>query len=348
MNYSRELLFFFSGLGVFNGLILSFYFLFLAKPRHISNYFLGGFLFSMCIRIGKSIFFYFNRYLAYEYLQFGLTGCLFIGPFLYFYCRAIIEPDSNIKRSWVYHMLVWVPAILVIGYLFPFRDHIDLWRGNGIIKGIYLVWLGYSILTGFVLRDLFRKFLKKGQKLRQQEKWVISLYIGNLLVWCAYYFSGYTSYILGALLFTFVLYLLIFLLFFSSKKDSILFDPRIHQEQATLEETIHFLNKLKQLIQEEELFKDPNLKVADVAKRLKVQPAYLSLVLNQHFGYGFPHFLNSFRVEESKRLLQSDHTKTFEALGYESGFNSKSTFFATFKKFTGTTPSKFKEKMKSN
>ncbi|MEM9858038.1 MAG: AraC family transcriptional regulator, partial [Bacteroidota bacterium] len=82
MELSRELLFFFSALGAFNGLVIGLYFLLVAKPRAASNYFLGLLLLALSIRIGKSVIYYFNPDLAGIYLQLGISGCLFIGPSL--------------------------------------------------------------------------------------------------------------------------------------------------------------------------------------------------------------------------------------------------------------------------
>lgn len=102
MEVSRELLFFFSALGAFNGLLMALYFIFIAKPKHISNVFLGLFLLMLSIRIGKSVFFYFNPDLAFSYLQFGLTGCLFIGPFLYFYVKSVVSKTDTSVVKWTY------------------------------------------------------------------------------------------------------------------------------------------------------------------------------------------------------------------------------------------------------
>ena len=64
MMISRELLFFFSALGAFNGVVIGLYFLLVAKPKTASNYFLGILLLALSIRIGKSVFLYFNDDLA--------------------------------------------------------------------------------------------------------------------------------------------------------------------------------------------------------------------------------------------------------------------------------------------
>ena len=60
MNLDNKLIFFFSALGAFNSVVLSIYFLLFSKPINKSNYFLGGLLVVLSIRVWKSLFFYFN------------------------------------------------------------------------------------------------------------------------------------------------------------------------------------------------------------------------------------------------------------------------------------------------
>lgn len=343
MDTSRELLFFFSGLGAFNGLLLSLYFIFIAKPKHISNFFLGMFLLMSSIRIGKSVFFYFNHDLSFHYLQFGLTGCVFIGPFLYFYVKSVTQPESNIKKSWIYHLAVLIPLVLVVGFLYPFETHIELWRPL-IINQIYHIWLAYSLLAAFAMKDIFKKTFSRKHKSSSLDIWLVSIFIGNICIWFAYYFSGYMSYILGALLFSFMLYLLVLLLVFRQKKTSILFanqekykNKKIEKSEASL-----LLKQLQSTIETEDLFTNPNLKLPDLAKRLKVLPHTLSQLLNDNVGKSFPLFLNEYRIDAAKKMIIEKSNCTLESIGYDCGFNSKSTFYATFKKMTGMTPSAFK------
>ncbi|WP_407920992.1 helix-turn-helix domain-containing protein [Flavobacterium cellulosilyticum] len=62
-------------------------------------------------------------------------------------------------------------------------------------------------------------------------------------------------------------------------------------------------------------------------------------------GYNFLDYINLLRVEKVKKyLIKSDYSSyTIVAIGLECGFNSKSTFYTAFKKFTNVTPSEFKE-----
>jgi len=55
--------------------------------------------------------------------------------------------------------------------------------------------------------------------------------------------------------------------------------------------------------------------------------------------------INSYRVEEAKRLLLDEKNRNYTILsvGFEAGFNSKTTFNPVFKKFTGVTPTEYRD-----
>jgi len=346
MEFSRELLFFFSALGAFNGIVMGFYFLFLAKPRHISNRFLGAMLLMLSIRIGKSVFFYFNPDLAIIYLQFGLTACFFVGPFLFFYIESMVQPNSAIKSTWKYHIFIMASVALIVGYLYPFETNITLWRPY-IIHSIYFQWLLYIIASAYVLRNTIKELFIKQQKLRSQQIWLLSILIGNIVILTAYYSFHYTYYIVGALSFSFIFYLLFLFIFFTKKKNPILFngsekyaERKIEPSQATI-----LMEKLGLVMEEKELYKNANLKSSDVAKQLNISTHQLSQLLNDNVGKSFPVFINEYRIEEAKNIVRTNNQLTLEAIGYECGFNSKSTFYTAFKKLTGSTPAKFKEQL---
>jgi AraC-like DNA-binding protein len=67
-------------------------------------------------------------------------------------------------------------------------------------------------------------------------------------------------------------------------------------------------------------------------------------MLNEHFHKNFSDYINSLRIEEAKKILQDPaNNKTILEILYETGFNSKASFNAYFKKETGLTPTEFKE-----
>ncbi|GAB4233826.1 MAG: hypothetical protein Tsb0034_07230 [Ekhidna sp.] len=341
MEFSRELLFFFSALGAFNGLVIGLYFLLFAKPKTTSNYFLGVLLLALSLRIGKSVFLYFNPNLAGIFIQFGISACLFIGPSLYFYLKALTKPDQK-RLGWKYHFISLLIAILIIDFSFPWYEHRRLWYY--VFYSIYAVWLIYLILSAWEIRASLIKVFQK-DRLTNMEVWVVSIFIGNLLIWIAYNTTSYTSYIVGALSFSFIFYLLILLLFFTRKKDPSFMGRQIKYGNKKIDEdeakALH--DELNQLMTENKLYKNADLKLPDLASQLNILPHRLSQLINDNLGKNFTVFVNEYRIEYAKQLIARDTHLKLESIGYECGFNSKSTFYATFKKITGMTPARYKE-----
>lgn len=344
MDVSSELLFFFSALGAFNGLLLGLYYSFLKKPKHISNFFLGGFLICLSIRIGKSVIFYFNTDLAFSYLQFGLTACLFIGPFLYFYLRSIYGNINNLIKHWRWCYAILIPLALFVNFAFPFEHNIDLWRPS-IIDGIYAIWFVFSMMTLPFIFKIIKTSRQHNSRISSQGFWDISIFIGNMLIWAAFTFCGFTSYILGALLFSFMFYLLVLLLMFNKKDD---FSGKSETEKyknKKIDKTKadQILLSLNKYLIEEKRITNPSIKLALVAKELNIPSHTLSQVLNDNLGKSFPQYLNEHRIDVAKKMLIDNQTLTLESIGYDCGFNSKSTFYLTFKKLTGMTPASFQK-----
>lgn len=340
---SRELLFFFSALGAFNGLILGLYFLFWIKPKTYSNFFLGILLITFSIRTGKSVFFHFNPELADVYLQIGLAGCFFIGPFLYFYLKSFINADSQITKYWKLHLLVMIPILAGLIYYYNLDPTADRWRQ--FVNGIYTAWIFYTLSAGFLLKDILSELWRRERRWSNKDRWILSVYLGNLIILITYLSFPYVSYIVGALSFTFIIYLVVLVLIFNKKGNTLFRNQEKYRDTKTMDsETEKIIKELTELMTSETLYRDPNLTMPMVAKRLGILNHKLSQVINDHLDKNFPALINEYRIDEAKRMLISNDTFTLEAIGYECGFNSKSTFFSTFKKQTGLTPSQYKKK----
>jgi AraC-like DNA-binding protein len=95
---------------------------------------------------------------------------------------------------------------------------------------------------------------------------------------------------------------------------------------------------------EDRRFLDSSISLEIIADELNISKGHLSRIINNELSVSFSDYLNNLRVEEAKLYLQNvDFSKyTLVSIGLEAGFNSKSTFNSTFKKFTGLTPSEFK------
>lgn len=104
------------------------------------------------------------------------------------------------------------------------------------------------------------------------------------------------------------------------------------------------MQKVDHLMQNEEVYLENEINLIKMAKMISVTPHQLSYTINKGYQMNFFQFVNKFRIEKAKELLLDDKMDKFSILGiaYESGFNSKTTFYNMFKKETGQTPSSFK------
>lgn len=81
--------------------------------------------------------------------------------------------------------------------------------------------------------------------------------------------------------------------------------------------------------------------LSDVAEYVHLNPTYLSTTFKKTSGYSFKYYLNSVRIEESKRLLSNTDYSILD-IAIACGFQDQSYFTKTFKKFTGLTPGQFR------
>ena len=111
----------------------------------------------------------------------------------------------------------------------------------------------------------------------------------------------------------------------------------------TEEEARNILHSLHNVMKTEQLYLSKKCLEQQVASHTKIPVHHISYVINTFTLYSFNDFVNVYRVEHVCRILQNgpDKKLTLEAIGYECGFRSKVSFYAAFRKFTGTTPAEY-------
>ena len=350
MEFENQILFFFSALGAFNGLFLSAYFAFFIKSRNRATYFLSALLFVVSLRVTKSVFLTFYDDISNSFIQIGLSACMLIGPFLYLYVSEAIHKNKHRQPIWLLHILPVILGMVVIGYYFPYKEYRYLWQrsANGYLCWILFgQWLVYILSSIIILKEPIRKLFSKNAKLIDKEIWLTTIVASILLIWLAYFTSTYTSYIVGALSFSFVLYLSIFLWILRQRKAHLFFEsPQKYGNKAISNlEAKTLLNRLEEVMSNKALFKSPDIKLKDLAGELGISTHRLSQLLNDNLGKSFTQYLNELRTEEAKKLIQINNQFTLEAIGQEAGFSSRSTFYAAFKKMTGKTPAQYKKSL---
>lgn len=103
------------------------------------------------------------------------------------------------------------------------------------------------------------------------------------------------------------------------------------------------LGKLHSVMETEKRYVQSNLSLRQLSEYLNESPHYLSQVLNQDLQLSFYEWVNRYRIDAAKLLLISQTNKTILTIAEEVGFNSKSTFNAAFRQYTGVTPSEFRQ-----
>lgn len=302
----------------------------------------------LSLRIGKSVYAIFTEKIDKNFivLQIGLSACFLIGIALFYYLKSSVKNIKVIPRSWKTHVLVLVIVILIVGIFKPYISNKALWN-QYIIHAIYAVWGIYVLLSGVILKDVFVKLFTKNEKLTISELWLIWVYGGNVLIYAAYIVGYFYLYLVGTITFSIVFYGLLIFLLFKSNRENVFKDIPIKYASKKIQksEAIILIKSLSEVMSEKQFHRNTNIKIKDIAKELDVSSHQLSQLLNDNLGKSFALFINEYRIEEAKRLLQKNNQFTLEAIGFEAGFSSKSTFYATFKKVVGITPSEFKKQI---
>lgn len=106
---------------------------------------------------------------------------------------------------------------------------------------------------------------------------------------------------------------------------------------------------LENVIINNKLYLNPNLNLEFLSKHLDLSDGYISQQINSNSKLNFNDYINKLRIENAKEILQNKEydNYTIVAIGLESGFNSKSSFYAAFKKFTNKTPAQYKKDVRN-
>jgi AraC-like DNA-binding protein len=109
---------------------------------------------------------------------------------------------------------------------------------------------------------------------------------------------------------------------------------------ADIEDDAQLMSRLKALLEERELYLDPDLTLARLSKRLGVPAKQLSTTINRATGENVSRYINSYRIGRARERLAAGETVTVAML--ESGFNTKSNFNREFLRVVGSTPSQWR------
>jgi len=110
------------------------------------------------------------------------------------------------------------------------------------------------------------------------------------------------------------------------------------------EEDKKLMQQVYELIKQEKIFKDLDLTLDSLSKRMNVNRNYLSKAINKTTGKNFNAYINEYRIKEAIKIMSGEKSNllSIDAIALEVGFGNRTSFYQSFKKITGLSPSDFR------
>jgi AraC-like DNA-binding protein len=104
--------------------------------------------------------------------------------------------------------------------------------------------------------------------------------------------------------------------------------------------------RLNQVMKSRQEYLRPDLTLPKLAETVGCSVNNLSQVINSGFGTSFFDYLNRYRIEHAKSLLENSDSQSSAILtiAFTVGFNSNSAFYSAFKKYVGMTPAQYRQR----
>lgn len=111
------------------------------------------------------------------------------------------------------------------------------------------------------------------------------------------------------------------------------------------DECAEVVSRMRAYIEKNQVYTNPDLKMSELADVLGLSASRLSQIFSLYLKENYYEFINRYRLDEFKRRIEAgDHKRfTITAISEKCGFK-KSSFFSTFRKVEGMTPTEYLKK----
>lgn len=359
--------------GAIQGIIFSAIALISKKFRSKSTFFLA--LLILCFSLNNIQYYLWETDIIDENLFFGFLYIPYASLSMvmyYFYVKLFLYPKNPIRKSQFLLLLPFAVFFLLTIY-YKIGNALDSLSHNTILFFNQLIYVHevFSVVYSLVLLGFIYKLIIEFEKKQESGKtqiprlglnwlkivsilcfvlciiWIISIYdeLKNgsdnvTLYYILWLGMSITIYVLGHIgLYRFGVL---------EEQKSIRKFSHFSKPVITVE-TVYNQNEhieaFEKFIKSEKNYLDASLSLESVADKLQINKSYLSRIINAELGKSFTDYVNELRIEEAKIYLTHPdfNNYTLVSIGLEAGFNSKSAFNASFKKYTGMTPSEYKK-----
>ncbi|MCW5517593.1 helix-turn-helix domain-containing protein [Muriicola sp. Z0-33] len=293
------------------------------------------------------------------------------GPLLYFYFKRITK-QYEFRKADLLHLL---PTVLMLIYMIPYymlsgseKLEIMLNRAgddsNSANLTLLVVVVGLKLASlmiyGYFIRKLYIESKRNKDLRTNNKKWQRNIYI--------IHFSYIITYaIYGALIIydldsgffyhlqVVCMSLLVVFVGYSANVQPNLFSGlysfdnqllfKYKKSGLTRSLSQELKEQLIRLFDEEKIYKDNDINLEVIASKLNTTRHNASQVINEHFQVSFHELINTYRIQEAKKILDDDKKNNLNIIdiAYEVGYNNKVTFNKAFKKDTRLTPSQYQK-----
>ncbi|HTO36413.1 MAG TPA: helix-turn-helix domain-containing protein [Flavobacterium sp.] len=347
-----------------------------------AKHFLGFFMLAATLVYFSHAVYFTKHYDFYLYIDpiYNLAS-LSVYPLFYWYIKVLTaEPYYDFKN--IVHLIPALFVSLSLAFVYFLMDapeqflRVVLFRDESLVGTYPKLWIVQKSLLVFARMAFFiqvvvylylgMRRIEKYRKLvsnfysniegrdMKWVKWLIFIFsitalvstISNFLGRC-YFLEESFILIIPALVFTVLLFTIGYL---GVKQTHTVKEFIKDEDESDLYENLSPFESLKtelvSLFEDENLFKRSDLRINHVGQILNSNRTYISKLINEEFNCSFTDFVNSYRIEEAKKLLKSKQPNlhTLEYIAETSGFSSVGSLIRIFKQFEGITPGGYRKK----
>jgi AraC-like DNA-binding protein len=361
------------------GVLLS-VFLFTKKQNHAANLVLAVATLALSIELATVVYYANGWYKLYPHLlSFSYPFPALYGPLFFLYAQLISKKKEHLRAIDLLHFTpVLVVYCTTAPIFFSSGEEMIAFLNNmlrGIHDPIYTVFSAFVPMQGITYTILTIKTVAEYNRSIKDSystidpinlNWLKYLTLGLIIIWSIVALVTIATAVglyfaqIKALINVPLAILIYSIGYMGLKQAEIFLDPAsisLQRESAVKyrrsglsdESAEEIKRKLLALMTSEKPFLGQDLTLQRLAERLKTSSHNLSEVINTKIHQSYYDFVNRYRVEEFKSRVADPENQRYNLLSiaFDSGFQSKGTFNSIFKKFTGMTPSEYKEKLNS-
>jgi len=366
-------------IAVFVSLLLAIFLLTVKTENKLANRLFACFIIFSAIDFSGLLAYSFpQQYVDFEILR--STTCLLEMPLIYLYVLAVCYSDFRLKWKHLIYTLPFVVMNLVLMPRFYLKSGIEkehFLANYSQMPEIYFFQILIELQYWFYIISVFL-ILRKYRKIYLENytnpststyKWLFQMNCVFAIMHCITasknllrYTASRDTFLLGNVFM--VLMALCVICWFVlkalnhpelfrginsklkltkdilPKSDENTIEVREHQNEVIDAQIL----ALKNYMTEKEPFLDPSLTIQELANKINIPVRDLSVLINHKMDQHFFDFVNEYRVQKAMNILKDKSKSQLTVLEilYEVGFNSKSSFNTSFKKYTTLTPTAYR------